>query len=193
MPARQSTAARAELRTRIEDAAARLFAAHGYEATTVDEIVDEAGVSKPALYRFFESKKHLYLALLERNRDELAAAGLAAVDVDGDPAEWLPATTDAWFAFVETHPFTYRLLRDSTADADIQALRTELQRRQRAADVALLREFAPDIPEAQLEPLGEVIRSCLYGLALWWADHPQTPRSVLVAAMLRVVRGIVGR
>lgn len=40
-----------ERRALIEDAAARLFAERGYGATTVEDIVAEAGVSKPMLYR----------------------------------------------------------------------------------------------------------------------------------------------
>ncbi|MFH8407938.1 hypothetical protein ACH4FX_24540 [Streptomyces sp. NPDC018019] len=66
----------------------------------------------------------------------------------------------------------------------------ELQRRQRATDVALLREYVPGLPEAELEPLGEAIRSSLYGLALWWLDRPEQPREVLVRAMVRITRGL---
>ena len=182
---------RQQTRERLTRAAMSLFLERGFEATTVDDIVEGAGVSKPALYRLFESKKHLYLSLLERHRDELAAAALAEVTVEGNPRVWLPAMVDAWFVYVESHPFTSRMFRDTTADPDIQALRAELQRRQRAADVALLREFAPDLPDSELEPLGEVIRSSLYGLALWWAEHPDTARAALVSAMVRVVSGIV--
>jgi len=56
--------------------------------------------------------------------------------------------------------------------------------------VALLREFAPGLPESELEPLGEIIRSSLAGLALWWLDNPQVPRACVVAAMLRMTRGL---
>ena len=190
---RQAEGSRAEVRARLEDAAARLFAKKGYAATTVDEIVEEAGVSKPGLYRFFESKKHLHLALLERHRDELAAAALSALDVgDSARSDRIPAMVEAWFVHVEEHPYIWRMLfRDTTGDPEVQALHVELQRRQRAADVALLREFAPGLPEEELEPLGEVIRSSLAGLALWWLDHPDTRRDVLVAAMLRVTRGLL--
>ena len=192
-PAGSTKLGRAETRRHLEDVAAQLFAERGYAATTVDEIVERAGVSKPALYRHFESKKDLYLTLLRRHRDELAAAALAqARPGDADPLARMPATLDAWFAHVEAHPYTWRMmLRDTTGDPDIQAVHRELHHAQRAADVELLRLAAPHLPEAELEPLGEVIRSSLVGLALWWLEHPGTPRAVLVAAMLRVGRGIV--
>jgi AcrR family transcriptional regulator len=183
----------AERKTLIESAAARLFAERGYAATTVEDIVAEAGVTKPMLYRHYESKKQLHLALLERHRDELAAAALDAFIHDDGPLEQrLPGMIEAWFTHVEQHPYTWRMLfRDTTGDPDVQRLHRELQRRQRMADVALLREFDPTLPETELEPLGEAIRSCLTGLALWWLDNPDTPRVVLVATMLRITNGLL--
>jgi AcrR family transcriptional regulator len=182
-----------ERRGLIEDAAARLFALRGYDATTVDEIVAEAGVSKPMLYRHFDSKKELCMKLLERRRDELALAPLDEyIGRDGDPAARLPAMLDAWFEHVKQNPFSSRLLfQDIIGDDEIRALQLELRRRQRAADVALLREFAPQIPEAELEPLGEIVRSSLSGLALWWLDRPEIPREAATRAMLRMARGLI--
>jgi AcrR family transcriptional regulator len=183
----------AERRELIEGAAARLFADRGYAATTVEDIVALAGVSKPMLYRHFESKKQLHMKLLERRRDELAAAPLDSfLQGPGEPEQRLPAMIDAWFAHVEQHPHTSRLLfQDATGDPDIQALQRDLRSRQRAADIALLREFAPELPEHELEPLGEIIRSSLTGLGLWWLDNPEVPRAVVVAAMLRVTTGML--
>jgi AcrR family transcriptional regulator len=177
----------------IEDAAARLFAERGYAATTVEQIVAAAGVSKPMLYRHFGSKKELFMRLLERRRDELAAAPLDEfIQAQGEPEQRLPEMIDAWFAHVEQHPHTSRMLfQDAAGDPQIVALQRELRRRQRAADVALLREFAPQLPEVELEPLGEIIRSTLSGLALWWLEHPDTPRAVVVAAVLRTTRGVL--
>ena len=182
-----------ERRSLIEEAAARLFAERGYAATTVDDIAAAAGVSKPMLYRHFESKQELQMKLLEHRRDELAAAPLDSfLHGQGEPQERLPAMIDAWFAHVEQHPDTARVLfQDATGDAEARALQRELRRRQRAADMALLREFAPQLPEPELEPLGEIIRSSLTGLALWWLDHPAVPRSAVVTAMLRMTRGML--
>lgn len=184
-----------ERRALIEDAAARLFAAHGYAATTVEQIVTAAGVSKPMLYRHFDSKKELCMRLLERRRDELASAPLDEyIARAGEPATRLPAMLDAWFQHVERNPHSSRLLfQDMIGDEDIRALQLELRRRQRAADVVLLRELAPHIPDSELEPLGEIVRSSLSGLALWWLDRPEIPRATAVCAMLRMTRGLLAR
>jgi AcrR family transcriptional regulator len=190
LKARQSARAR---RASIEDAAAHLFARRGYESTTVDDIVAAAGVSKPMLYRHFKSKQELCMRLMERRRDELAAEPLGSfLQADGPPAERLAIMVDAWFAHVEQHPDTSTLLlADATGDEEIRALQTELRRRQRAADVAMLREFGPPLPEEELEALGEIVRSSLTGLALWWLEQDDVPRSTVVAAMLRMTRGLL--
>jgi AcrR family transcriptional regulator len=183
----------ARRRELIEDAAARLFALRGYETTTVDQIVAEAGVSKPMLYRHFSSKKELCMKLLERRRDELAAAPLNEfLAGEGEPEAVLEAMLEAWFEHVEQNPYSSRLLfQDLVGDEDIRGLQLELRRRQRAADIALLREFAPDLPEADLEPLGEIVRSSMSGLALWWLARSEVPRSTVTGAMLRMTRALV--
>ena len=52
-------------RQRLLDTATELFAEKGYAGTTVREIVDRAGVSKPVLYYYFKSKEGLFYAILE--------------------------------------------------------------------------------------------------------------------------------
>lgn len=183
----------AERRALIEQAAARLFAERGYETTTVEHICAAAGVSKPMLYRHFESKRDLCTRLMERRRDELAAAPLGTfLEAEGPVEQRLEAMIDAWFAHVAEHPYSSRVLfQDVTGDAQLSELQRELRRRQRAADVAMLREFGPPLPEAELEPLGEVIRSSLTGLALWWLEHAEVPRANVVSAMLRTINGML--
>ncbi len=50
---------------RLFDAALELFSRKGYAATSVRELVEVAGVSKPVLYYYFRNKEDLYLALIQ--------------------------------------------------------------------------------------------------------------------------------
>ena len=54
-----------DTRPRLLEAALHVFAQHGYERATIDEIVREAGFSKGAFYVHFESKEDLFWAMLE--------------------------------------------------------------------------------------------------------------------------------
>lgn len=192
MPATQRLPA-TQRRITIERAAEQLFAERGYAATRIEDIVAAAGVTKPVLYRHFSSKKALHLALLQRHRDALAAAALDEYAPEAPLAERLPRMLQAWFGYVERHPYAWRLLFcDTTGDPEVQALHRELQARQRAADAAILRTSLPDLPDERIDPLSEVVRSSLTGLALWWLDHPEVPRDVLVDTMLDLLGGLIG-
>ena len=62
---------RAVRRQRILDAAWRRLATNGYHETTIDDVCDEAGVSKGAFYGYFDTKQALFLALLEEETEAL--------------------------------------------------------------------------------------------------------------------------
>lgn len=53
-----------DARERLLSGATELFASKGYAATTVREIVERAGVTKPVLYYYFRSKEGIYLELM---------------------------------------------------------------------------------------------------------------------------------
>lgn len=65
---------RADRREQILDAATRAFARTGYAATSLDDIADEAAITRVILYRHFDSKNAMYRAVLERASERLAAA-----------------------------------------------------------------------------------------------------------------------
>ena len=80
-----------ETTERLLDSARRLFAANGYAATSLDDVVTAAGVTKGALYHHFQSKRDLFRAVFDREH-----ARIAAVVVEAAAAE-----PDAWAAFYE--------------------------------------------------------------------------------------------
>src|SRR5215207_4416857 len=71
------------LRAGILTAAADLFRARGYRATTLDEIARKVGVSKPTLYGYFRSKEELLAAIFHRTMS-LFERDLQAIRTSGD-------------------------------------------------------------------------------------------------------------
>ena len=53
-----------ERRDQILEVAVQVFAKNGYHGTSMNEVAEAAGVTKPVLYQHFDSKQDLYLALL---------------------------------------------------------------------------------------------------------------------------------
>jgi AcrR family transcriptional regulator len=189
MAATQKRLPAAERRELILESAGRLFGDRGYAHTNLDEIAAAAGVTKPILYRHFDSKKALYLALLERHRDDLPRF-FERVPADLPFEERVEAILEVWFDYVTEHGYAWRMLfRDAGGDEEIRAFR--LANYDRARDVlAGFIRGEKGIPKRQVEPLAEFLRAGGAGLALWSLDHPEVPRATLVAAATRMLGAI---
>ncbi|MBL8575804.1 MAG: TetR/AcrR family transcriptional regulator [Mesorhizobium sp.] len=73
-----------EKRELILDAALEVFSAHGFRGSTIDQIADAAGMSKPNLLYYFRRKEDIHEALLQRLLDTWLAP-LRELDNVGDP------------------------------------------------------------------------------------------------------------
>ena len=73
---------KAETRQRILAGAVDLFAAQGYDVTTMDDIAESADVSRATVFNFFPRKSDLVLAWFVDRRAELAGS-LADMEQDG--------------------------------------------------------------------------------------------------------------
>lgn len=87
-----------EVAQHLSQVAARLFAERGYDATSVREIVEAAGVTKPTLYYHFGSKEGLAQTLLIRPVS-LLIENLARESEGCDPIAAVAAMLEANFAF----------------------------------------------------------------------------------------------
>src|SRR3954447_22538098 len=149
-PQRTRVAA-AERRRRIERAAGRLFAERGYAGTRLEDIAAAAGVTKPVLYRHFDSKKALYLALLERHRDDLPRF-FERVPADLSFDERVKAILETWFDYVTEHGYAWRMLfRDAGGDEEIRAFRQANYDRARDVLAGFIRTQKL-VPKQQVEP-----------------------------------------
>jgi AcrR family transcriptional regulator len=63
-----------DVRARIFDSALRLFSQRGYAATSLREVAEEAGASKPMIYYYFGSKEQLYASIVQQILEEMATA-----------------------------------------------------------------------------------------------------------------------
>jgi len=193
-PPRNRRLPRIERRATIIDAAGRVFGERGYDATRLDDIAAAAGVTKPVLYRHFADKRALYLALLERHREDLGSFR-AVVPPTGTVEERTRAVLEVWVAYVAEHHYAWKLLfRDRGGGPEIQALRDEVHARARAVLIDMIRLLAETpIPERELEPLAELLGRGMANLMLWAMDEGRLGDEVLVDAMTRVWAGVLGR
>lgn len=97
-------------RQRILEVALALFASYGYEATGVQEICDQAEVTKPTLYHYFNSKQGLLESILDERFKPFLSLLEAACHYRHDINLNLQQVVEAYFLFASRDLQLYQLL-----------------------------------------------------------------------------------
>lgn len=100
---------------RMLDAAARLFGKHRYHEVRMEDVAEEAGVGKGTIYRYFDDKDELYLALLDRAGVQLLERIDAAVAPHASPRRRLEALVAAALSFFDSQSSLFDLIQRADA------------------------------------------------------------------------------
>jgi AcrR family transcriptional regulator len=197
MPAAIPTPRRRRLRPEqrrelIMSGAMELFAEHGYEGASMNEIAQASGISPAVIYDHFPSKARLAVELLERQTGELLSfVGRALEHAPATAAAQLRAGVEAFFAYVEEHRFAWRMLfRDPPSDPEVAAAYRLLNDSATAAITVFLKSGdsgtlgAYENPERAAVLFAEALKAAQNGLASWWYEHPEVSREEIVERLL---------
>ena len=88
--------------SQILEVAGSVFSRHGFHSTSMEQIAEGAGVTKPLLYRYFGSKDALYLATITQVGNHLMS-GLSLLMANPNPKERLKLIMLSFLTFVERH------------------------------------------------------------------------------------------
>lgn len=97
-------------RTQLLEIAIELFAEHGFHSTSMEDIADAAGVTKPVLYQHFPSKRALYRELIDDVDAQLTHQLVLATATATTGRERVQEGFAAYFRFVSEHRAAFRLL-----------------------------------------------------------------------------------
>ncbi len=174
-PARRLTGG--ERRRQLSAVALALFAERGYRATTMEDVAEAAGVTKPLVYQHFSSKRALYLELVDTvARDLVSAVDLATASADG-PRQQVEQGFAAYFRMVVTHEAAFRVLFGRADEQD-----EELGEALRKVEDTLAETIDPLIA-AGLEPEHRrFLAYAVIGMAEGASRHWLATRSVTGAA-----------
>jgi AcrR family transcriptional regulator len=152
----------ASQRTRLLEAAGRAVADKGYAATTIEDIVRGAGVSKKTFYEHFSDKLDCFLAAYEAASDELLAHVRAAQEAAAGGDATQPSTTlkgsDPWLArtragihaylrWLAAEPALARVFLIEVAAAGPEALERRERLRDRYAERMRELQVANSVPD----------------------------------------------
>lgn len=175
---------RGQRREQILAAATEAFARAGFAATSLDEVADEAGITRAVLYRHFDSKTELYQSVLDQMCGRLDAhidqpdEGFRDDSIDGLLAVALesPAGFRLLFQHALREPeFKERIAKFHTDVADA----AYLQIAQIVPDQALARWAATTAPVVAIDAV------------IAWLDAGQPDPDRIAARVRRLVIGVV--
>ena len=123
---------KAERKRQLLKHAKQLFVQFGYRETTTEKIAAAAGVTEPVLYRHFDSKKALFLEVLQEIREATLGRWNAAAAELGDPLAKLHAVADLYLGAARERALEFRVMHRTLVESDDEEI------------VALLRSFYLD-------------------------------------------------
>jgi AcrR family transcriptional regulator len=174
---------RAERREQLLAAATQAFARSGFAATSLDDIAEEAGISRVLLYRHFESKADLYRAFLDRAVARLTAAV--------GTRDFTYASIDALLGAAATDPDGFRLLFHHAAREP--EFRQQMDRFRKGMVATARRELARIIPDrawvqwaAQLAPVVAI------EAVMAWLDAGRPDPDQAADRVRQVLAGVIG-
>lgn len=177
---------------RILDAASELFTSNGYRGTDLGGIAKSMGLARNSLYRYFPSKDHILLAVVEREMAPFVERARMLADEYPDPAE----RVDAWLELqmeLATGPChsMIRMLGDmNDASEDLRRQMASLHEAPREAlegAVTRLLEGTGRDPAVVCAMISSMVHSA-GGIAMWSGDVDP-----VVTELKKSVRSILAR
>jgi AcrR family transcriptional regulator len=183
----------ARTRARLLDVARTLFLRHGYVATSLDQVADEAGFSRGAVYSNFRNKDELCQAVLDGIRIERAREIVEIVQA-GSVVERL-RRFDVWAEEVVGDPGWTRSelefgVQASTDDAVRANLAGSIDQLTRiiAGGVAMFDNAGAIEPRMPADQVAVALLSLGVGLGVFRSIHPELP----IAALTNTLRVLLG-
>lgn len=193
------SARKAATRARLLDAAARVYAARGFAGATLDDVAQEAGLTKGAVYGHFGSKDNLLVALMDEYLAREIAEQVGLFDRHETTWKRPFVGSDRWMDELDTAPDTFRLLIEFW----LAAGRDEQMRERVAAGFARLREMfaafvAESAADAGIEQSPEATRhfanvSIALSIGLGMirvVDRERVSPALLGTALSALIRGV---
>lgn len=161
----------AATRERVLAAARRLFGERGYEATSIESVLEASGVARGALYHHFQSKAELFDAVLADVLVEIAERSAAAAAASKNPLEGLRAGSHAWLAMALDPAIQRIALLDPTTAVGWARWREQDQAHSLGGLRATLLRLTDEgrVPPGQAELLAHVLLAALNEAALFVA------------------------
>lgn len=160
----------------------------------MEHVAAAAGVTKPVLYRHFEDKADLYLALGDRGTEILFERLMPAINTELAPVPRIRMALDAFFTVLEEHPNLYRLLArrrfaDRPLDSDVTDVVAEDKALIANALTALLGDYLRmfSVDSGAAEPWAHGVVGLVHNTGEWWLAKRSMSRDAVVEYLTQII------
>lgn len=173
------------------DAAVKVFSRRGFHAASMDEIAEDAGISKPMVYAYLGSKEELFIACLHREGTRMMEAIAGVVGPELPPDEQLWRGLRAFFGFVRAHRDGWAVLyRQARAEqrfaGELTAMRARMVEVVAGMLGRALHAQRREVRETDLQVVAYALVGASESLADWLADHPEADPDKTATRMMNV-------
>ena len=187
----------AQTRAALVTAGRRLFGAHGFAATSVDDIAREARVTTGALYHHFPTKAAVFEAVFEQVHADLGVATLAGLPETADAVELLLAGIGAFLDLILEPDVARIIVTDAPAVLGLARF-TELDERYALAPTIAALEAANDSGALAIDDpptLARLLFGALTraGLLIASSPEPAATKDAVAATLRGIITGFAPR
>ncbi len=177
---------RRERRLTIINAAIAAIEEYGPDALT-GQIAEKAGVPRTHVYRHFDGKQALDLAVARHVAAQIGQQIRAGLATKGSARDVIRGAINEHLSWIEAHPNLYRFLAqhsyavNTTGAANVDDAKAAFAAELTALLQGYMRLFEIDSSPAERVIIGVV--GMVDATAAWWIDHHDVPRAELTAAL----------
>jgi AcrR family transcriptional regulator len=168
-----------ERRNQLIEIGRSLFAERGFDATSVEELAERAGISKPIVYEHFGGKEGLYAVIVDREMEHVIGEITLAIS-DGTPRERIEGAALAFLRYVKDRPDGFAVLsRDAPANVGMASLLSEVADRVGEIFASEFKKAGFDTKAAPL--YAQALVGMVTFVGQWWKEE-ERPMSIEEAA-----------
>lgn len=181
-------------RDQILDAARSCAIAYGFHGASISRICAEASIGVGYLYKFFQNKEAIIIALAERDFDEFMLhitrpADFGSLDADALIERYLKQVP--WLFDHDRAALEQEILAEASRNPKMAELVALVDRRFRDAFREILEPMLKGLPDKEIQGRVETLLVMTRALALHASTHPNTDPGIVIAGYEVVLRAVL--
>lgn len=167
--------------------ATRVFARSGFHETSMNDVAEEAGVTKPVLYQHFASKRDLYHAVIADVGLRLNESVMKVASSAESPREAVELGFRAYVNFVEEDPDGFVVLFGGSSREDKEWAAIAARVEQSVADSIAALLAAEGMSEPHRQAVAHGVVGLAEGMVRYWKRNPSLDREELTRDLSTLV------